>query len=78
MPVTITLKIRKLGNSLGLIVPKEVSEQLHLKEGDSMHATIEHSGEMRLTPYDPNFEKALEAFDRTRHKYRNALRELAK
>ena len=76
--MTITLKIRKLGNSLGLIVPKEVSDQLHLKEGDSMHATIEQSGEMRLTPYDPNFEKALEAFDRTRHKYRNALRELAK
>ena len=76
--MTITLKIRKLGNSLGLIVPKEVSDHLHLKEGDLMHATIEHGGKVRLTPCDPNFEKALEAFDRTRHKYRNALRELAK
>jgi putative addiction module antidote len=76
--MTVTLKIRKVGNSLGLIVPKEVSDQLRLKEGDSMHATIELGGEMRLTPYDPNFKKALEAFERTRGKYRNALRELAK
>jgi hypothetical protein len=51
---------------------------LHLKEGDSMHATIGPGGEMRLTPYDPNFEKVLKAFERTRGKYRNALRELAK
>ena len=76
--MTVTLKIRKVGNSFGLIVPKEVSDQLRLKEGDSMHATIERGGEMRLTPFDPNFEKALEAFERTRGKYRNALRELAK
>jgi putative addiction module antidote len=76
--MTVTLKIRKVGNSLGLIVPKEVSDQLRLKEGDSMHATIEHGGEMRLTPFDPNFETALKAFERTRGKYRNALRELAK
>lgn len=76
--MAVTLKIRKLGNSLGLIVPKEVSDQLHLKEGDSMHATIELGGAMRLTPYDPDFEKALKAFERTRGKYRNALRELAK
>jgi putative addiction module antidote len=76
--MTVTLKIRKVGNSLGLIVPKEVSDQLRLKEGDSMHATIEQGGEMRLTPFDPNFEKALKAFERTRGKYRNALRELAK
>lgn len=76
--MTVTLKVRKLGNSLGLIVPKELSEQLHLKEGDSMHAVVEAGGEMRLTPYDPNFEEVLKAFERTRRKYRNALRELAK
>jgi putative addiction module antidote len=76
--MTVTLKIRKVGNSLGLIVPKEVSDQLRLKEGDSMHATIEGGGEMRLTPFDPNFEKALKAFERTRGKFRNALRALAK
>lgn len=76
--MTVTLKIRKIGNSLGLIVPKEVSDQLRLKEGDSMHATIERGGEMRLTMFDPKFENALQAFERTRGKYRNAFRELAK
>jgi hypothetical protein len=43
-----------------------------------MHATIEGGGEMPLTPFDPNFEKSLKAFERTRGKFRNALRELAK
>jgi putative addiction module antidote len=76
--MAVTLKIRKLGNSLGLIVPKELSDRLHLKEGDSMHATIDAGGEMVLSPYDPNFEAALAAYKRTRAKYRNALRKLAK
>jgi putative addiction module antidote len=72
--MTVMLKIRKVGNSLGLIVPKEVARQLRLNEGDCMHATIERGGEVRLTPFDPKFEKALEAFERTRGKYRNAFK----
>lgn len=73
-----TLKLRKIGNSLGLIVPKEVSEALHVGEGDVLHAIVEPDGSVRLTPYDPKFEAAMKAYERTRTKYRNALRELAK
>ena len=63
--------------STGVVVAKgrEVS---HVKEGDELHAVVEPGGGVRLTPYDPAFEASMKAFERTRKKYRNALRELAK
>jgi putative addiction module antidote len=76
--MTTQLKVRKIGNSLGLIVPKELSDLLHVQEGDTLHAVIDADGGVRITPYDPQFEDAMKAFERTRRKYRNALRELAK
>lgn len=72
------LKLRRIGNSLGLIVPKELSDQLHVKEGDTLHAIVDPEGGVRLTPFDPQFEAAMAAFERTRRQYRNALKELAK
>lgn len=75
MPVTV--KLRKIGNSLGLILPKEVAERLHWREGDTLHVILDSEG-ARLTPYDPGFQAAMEAFGRTRHKYRNALHALAR
>ena len=71
------LKIRKVGNSLGVTLPQEVLKRLNVSEGDSLYVT-ETSDGIQITPYDPNFEKAMKAFESTRKKYRNALRELAK
>lgn len=71
------LKLRKVGGSIGVILPKELLEQLHLKEGDQLFAEVNREG-VRLTPYDPAFDDAVKAFERTRRKYRNALHELAK
>ena len=76
--MTAPLKLRKIGNSLGLIVPKEMADLLHVKEGDTLHAVVDPQGGVRLTPFDPQFEAAMSAFEQTRRKYRNALRELAK
>jgi antitoxin MazE len=76
--MTATMKVRKLGNSLGFIVPREVSLHMHAKEGDEVHLVTEAGGGVRILPYDPNFDKAMAAYDRTRRKFRNALRELAK
>ena len=76
--MTAPLKLRRIGNSLGLIVPKELSDLLHVKEGDTLHAVIDPQGGVRLTPFDPQFEAAMAAFEQTRRKYRNALKELAK
>jgi putative addiction module antidote len=72
-----TIKLRKIGNSLGLILPKEVADQLRVSEGDTLHVVTDAEG-AHLTPYDPDFDAALKAFEVTRRKYRNALRALAK
>lgn len=71
------LKVRKIGNSMGLILPKEVVEQLHVGEDDTVHYVVDSNG-LHVTPYDPDFDAAMKAFERTRRKYRNALRALAK
>ena len=71
------IKVRRIGNSLGLILPKEVAEQLRVAEDDSVHYVVDRDG-LHLTPFDPDFDAAMEAFGETRRKYRNALRALAK
>jgi putative addiction module antidote len=71
------LKIRRIGNSVGLILPKEVVEQLRVAEDDTVHYVVDSEG-LHVTPFDPDFDAAMEAFERTRRKYRNALRALAK
>ncbi len=76
--MTAQLKLFKIGDSLGLILPKELSDLLHVKEGDTLHAVTDPQGGVRLTPFDPQFEAAIAAFEQTRRKYRKALRALAK
>ena len=71
------LKIRRIGNSLGVTLPKEALRMLGVGEGDKIILTDAPEG-FRVTPYDETFEKAMDAFDEGRKKYRNALRELAK
>jgi antitoxin MazE len=71
------LKLRKIGNSLGVTIPKEVLEKFKLGEGDSL-SLIETREGIQLTPYDPEFEKAMEIYREGSIKYKNALRELAK
>jgi putative addiction module antidote len=71
------LKVRKIGNSVGLILPKEVADQLHVGEDDTVHYVVDTNG-LHVTPFDPDFDSAMKAFERTRRKYRNALRALAK
>ena len=72
-----TLKLRKVGSSVGVIIPKDMLDTLHLSEGDKVYARTNSDG-VHLTPYDPDFDEAMDAFSRTRRKYRNALRKLAK
>jgi putative addiction module antidote len=72
-----TVKLRKIGNSLGLILPKEIADEMHVAEGDTLHVVTDSDG-ARLLPYDPAFEAAVNAFEKTRRNYRNALRALAK
>jgi putative addiction module antidote len=73
----VKLKIRKIGNSLGASIPKEVLEKMNVREGDSLYVTQTPDG-IYLTPYDPEFEEVMEAAKNITNRYRNALKELAK
>jgi putative addiction module antidote len=70
------LKVRKVGNSLGVILPNELLAKLEVGEDDSIFAVEEAEG-IRLTPYDPDFERGMAIYERGRNKYRNTLRALA-
>ncbi len=71
------LKVRKVGNSLGVTFPAQAAQALHVKEGDELFMT-EAPGGFKLTPYDPDFEQAMELAEDFIRRYRNALRELAR
>ncbi len=71
------LKIRRVGNSAGVTLTKEVLAALRVREGDTLILTETPDG-FKVTPHDDTFEAAMKAFERTDRKYRNALRELAK
>ncbi len=71
------LKVRKVGNSLGVILPKEVVARLKVADGDMLNLT-EGPSDYRLSAYDPAFARQLEAGEKIMKRYRNALRELAK
>jgi putative addiction module antidote len=71
------LKIRNIGTSAGLILPKDLLDRLDLKVGDALTVKVSANG-IELSPYDENFDRKVRAFERSRRKFRNAYRELAK
>ena len=73
----VKLKIRKVGNSLGLTLPAEAAKALHVKEGDALYLTETPEG-YQLTAHDPDFEATMNTAEEFMARYRNALRELAK
>jgi putative addiction module antidote len=73
-----TVEIKKIGNSSGIILSKDVLARMHVSVGDKLYATLTPDGGFRLTPYDPDFEKAMEVARRGMKRYHNALAELAK
>jgi putative addiction module antidote len=71
------LKITKVGNSAGLLLPKEALARLRAEQGDVVFLTEAPDG-FRLTTYDPDFERQIEIAERVAKKRRNVLRKLAK
>jgi putative addiction module antidote len=71
------LKITPIGNSFGVILPKEALAKLKVTGGDAVFITETPDG-FRITPYDPEFEAQMQAAKGVMKKRRNALRELAK
>ncbi|MEK6710499.1 MAG: AbrB/MazE/SpoVT family DNA-binding domain-containing protein [Nitrospinota bacterium] len=72
-----TVKLRKVGGSLGVILPKEALDALNLKEGDEMFLLRTPEG-VKLTPYDPRFARLLKFARDFMRRYRDDMRELAK
>jgi putative addiction module antidote len=71
------LKLTAIGNSTGLVLPKDVLARLKLDKGDTVYLTESPDG-YRLTPYNPEFERQMDAARKIMKKRRTALRELAK
>jgi putative addiction module antidote len=72
------LEVKKIGNSTGLILPKELLSRLNLAQGDWLSVTEGGDGSVRLSPLDPTFEKGMEIAEKAMKTYRNALSKLAK
>ena len=72
------LQVRRIGNSIGFILPKEMAARFNLKEGDKLFLAEQPGGGFILTPHDPDFEKAMAVARRGMKRYHNALAELAK
>jgi putative addiction module antidote len=72
------LQIKKIGNSLGLILPKELLARLKLKEGDKFHVVEQTERGIRLSPYDPKHAKAMDIARRSFRKYADTYKALAK
>jgi putative addiction module antidote len=69
--------LRKVGGSLGTILPKTMTDRFNLEAGDKVYVVETEFG-ILVTPYDPEFLRVMEAEERISKRYQNALRELAR
>jgi putative addiction module antidote len=76
--MVLALKLRKVGNSVGLVLPKEALARLNAVEGDTLVLTETTDGGFRVTPQNADFEKKMAVVESLNRRYRNTLRELAK
>lgn len=72
-----TLKLTQIGNSVGVILPKEVLTRLKSEKGDTIFVTETPEGYV-LTPYDPALEDQLRAGREFMREYRDTFHQLAK
>ena len=71
------LSVKKIGNSVGLILPKELLARLKLKEGDKLYVVEQTERGIKLSPYNPKHAKAMEIARRSFRKYADTYKALA-
>jgi len=71
-----TVRITTVGNSSGVVLPKDVMAKLRVEKGDQLYITETPNG-IELTPYDEEFAKQMESARRVMRKHRDVLRKLA-
>ena len=75
--MTRELTVRQAGGSLTATLPKEMADRYQIKAGDRLLAVETEDG-ILITPFEPEFARAMKIYERGARKYRNALRALAK
>jgi putative addiction module antidote len=76
--MVLELKLRKVGNSVGLVLPKEALAHLKAGEGDTVVLTGISQEGLQIRPNRKDFAKTMAVFESLSKRYRNTLRELAK
>jgi putative addiction module antidote len=76
--MALELKIRKIGNSLGVVLPKEALARLNADEGDTLVFTEAADGGFRVAPDKGDFARQMALAEDIARRYRNALKELAR
>lgn len=71
------VKITKIGNSMGILLPKEALSKLKAERGDTLYLREDQEG-YTLTSYQPDFDQQMQAAKKLMKRYKNTLRELAK
>ncbi len=76
--MTMHTKVRKIGNSLGIVLPKEAVQAMKVKEGAVLYLTEAPESSLHITPEKRGFAEKARIAEDLIERYRNALRELAK
>ena len=76
--MVLELKLRKVGNSVGVVLPKEALAHLNAGEGDTVSVTEAADGSLRLSPTKADVNRQMEVVRDVMKRYRHTLRELAK
>lgn len=71
------VKVTQVGNSMGILLPKEALNKMKAEKGDTLYL-VEGPEGYTVTPYSQDFEEQMGVAEKVMKKYRNALRELAK
>ena len=76
--MVVEVKLRKIGNSVGAVFPKDMLNHLKVDEGDTLCVTDSADGSVRMAAANAEFTRQMEAAKDVVKRYRNTLRELAK
>ncbi len=76
--MVLQLKLRKVGNSVGVVLPKEALIHLDVEEGDTICVTDAADGTLRVSATSPDFTRQMDVARDVMRRYRNTFRELAK
>ena len=74
----IALKLTQIGNSVGVVLPKEALVKLGVERGDVVYLTEAPGGGLQISPYDPEVARQIELGEEIMDEYRDTFRALAK